>query len=531
MVSLLGACKDQLDVKNPNQPTPSSAANESGVISLAQGGLYVNGFRDGIKYSDGVPGYFWTGAIGFHELMGDEIGEEAANVYGNQIGMPDVVILDDGTKVLNPSSINTQVGLLKTINVNANAGANPLFYEWAYMYTINNAMNNVLSIAAATTFSGDAATATTKKNTLMAWAYFWKGYAYSRIGSIYIAGIINDKSGTTNGNYVAKEAIITEANKNLDQASTLLTALTNDVNYQNVLKALIPDFNQVGKGLPPAPDMWKRTINTLKARNILVNTTTKTMTATQWNQILTLVNDGVKSTDYVFTGRSNSNADFINSQNGSIAAKSTGAPGAVTYKISERLMQDFNAGDKRVDNNFTKLASPSLFNSDRGNSFNTRWQLVSGGKKVAGAVVLSDQTIGAYELYLSSTYEENELMKAEAKLYTGDITGGLASIDAVRTYQGAGLAALSGLALDAAKEELRKERRTGLAFRGLSFYDARRWGVITDGRKGAVVVDKAGKVNTNATIQYNFVPYWDVPDNELAYNPAAAGSATTTLLK
>ncbi len=34
-------------------------------------------------------------------------------------------------------------------------------------------------------------------------------------------------------------------------------------------------------------------------------------------------------------------------------------------------------------------------------------------------------------------------MKAEAKIYTGDIAGGVASIDAVRTLQGAGLAALS----------------------------------------------------------------------------------------
>lgn len=524
LLGLISACKEQLDVKNPNQPTPGSAATETGVLALGQGGVFVSGFKE-LKYYDGVPGRFWTGAIGFHELMGDEIGEEAANQYGNQIGMPDVVILDDGTKVANPSAINTQIALIRTINVNANAGANPLYYEWAYMYNMNNAMNSVLEIAEATKFSGDATAATSKKNTVKAWAYWWKGYAYSRIGSIYYAGIINDKTGTTNANYVTKEKIIDEASKNLDQAATLLSGLTNDANYQTVMKALIPDFNQVGKGVPPAPDMWKRSINTLKARNILVNTPAKTMTAAQWSQILTLTNDGVKAADNVFTGRSNDNGDFYGRVDGNIAAKSTGVPGTVTYKVSERLIQDFPAGDKRLANNFTQLAAPALFNSDRGNSFNTRWQLVSGGKGLTGVVVLSNQTVGAYELYLSSTYEENELMKAEAKIYTGDIAGGLASIDAIRTYQGAGLAPLSGLSLDAANEELRKERRVGLAFRGLSFYDARRWEVITKGRTGAVVVDKAGKVNTNATIQYNFLDYWDVPDNELAYNPAASGSA------
>jgi hypothetical protein len=526
-LAVLSGCKEQLDVQNPNQPSPASASTESGVISLAQGGVYISGFKE-LKYYDGVPGRFWTGAVGFHELMGDIIGEEAANQYGNQIGMPDYVILDDGTKVINPSAVNTQIALVRFVNVNANAGANPLFYEWAYMYNLNNSMNSVLELAEKATYGGDA---TIRKNTIKAWAYWWKGYAYSRIGSIYYAGVVNNSVGVTNGNYVAKEKIIEEATKNLDQAATLLGGLSSETNYQTVMKALIPDFIQVGKGVPLTPDMWKRSINTLKARNILVNSTTKAMTAAQWGQILTLTNDGVKSADNVFTGRSNDNGDFFSRIDGNLAGK-TSSPGTPTgtYKISERLIQDFNSGDKRLANNFTQLAAPALFNSDRGNSFNTRWRLVDAGKGMAGTVVLSNQASGAYELYLSSTYEENELMKAEAKIYTGDIAGGLSSIDAVRTFQGAGLAPLSGLSLDAAKEEIRKERRTGLVFRGLSFYDARRMGIINDisqggGRKGAVVVDKAGKVSTNATINYNFLDYWDVPDNELAYNPAASGSA------
>jgi hypothetical protein len=135
---------------------------------------------------------------------------------------------------------------------------------------------------------------------------------------------------------------------------------------------------------------------------------------------------------------------------------------------------------------------------------------------------------------MASTHEESELTKAEAKLYTGDVDGGLQIIDGIRTLQGAALdpVAGTGLSLEAAREELRRERRVVLPFRGLSFYDARRWGVINDiaqggGCTGAVVVDQAGKLNTNATINYNFLDYWDVPDNKLAYNPPAAGSAPT----
>lgn len=525
-ITSLGACKEQLDVKNPNQPTAASAASEIGVISLGQGAVYVAGMgtTSGIKYYDGVPGGFWTGATGFHELMGDLIGEEAANQFGNQIGMPDVVTLDDGTKVLNPSSIPTQKALLRTVNVNAQGASNPLYYEWSYMYILNNGMNSVLEIAAATKFSGDGAAA--KLNTLKAWAYWWKGYAYSRLGSIYYAGLINDQVGVTNGNYVTKEALIAEAAKNFDLASAALTALgTGGADYTAVLNGLIPDFNKVGKGALQTPAMWKRSINTMKARNILVNTTVKAMTAAQWGQILTLTNDGVTASDNVLTGRSNDNADFINRLNGTIALKSTGPPGSITYKISERLIQDFNTGDKRLTNNFTQLASASLFNTDRGNSFNTRWQLVNKGKGMAGVITYTNQDVGAHELYLAGTYEENELMKAEANINTGVIAGGLAGIDAVRTFQGAGLPAPSGLSADAAKEEIRKERRTALAFRGLSFYDARRLEVITNGRTNAVVIDKAGKLNTKATITYNFLDYWDVPDNELAYNLPASGSA------
>ena len=527
-----GACKEQLDVKNPNQPTPESAATEPGVIALAQGGVYVSGFKE-LKYFDGVPGRFWTGAVGFHELMGDIIGEEAANQYGNQIGMPDYVILDDGTRVNNPSSIPTQIALLRTVNVNANAGANPVYHEWAYMYNMITSMNSVLDIAEKTTFSGDGTVPTTKKNTVKAWAYFWKGFAYSRIGSIYYAGIINDAVGATNSNYATKEKIIEEAAKNLDQAATLLTGLTPDATatttYNGVMTGLIAEYNRIGKGLIMTPDMWKRTINTLKARNILVNTRAKEMTAAQWGQILTLTTDGVKAADNVLTGRSNANGDFFGNVDGNLAGKTTGLVGSVTYKISERLIQDYPVGDMRLANNFNLLAAPGIFNSDRGNSFNTRWQLVNKGKGMAGVVVLSNQDVGGYELYLSSTYEENELMKAEAKIYTGDIVGGLAAIDAVRTHQGAGLTALSDLTQAQALEELRKERRVGLVFRGLSFYDARRWGVIDDiskggGRTNAVIVDKAGKVSTKATINYNFLDYWDVPDNELAYNPATAGA-------
>ena len=524
MSSMMMSCKDQLDIQNPNQPTPASAATESGVIGLAQGAIYINGFTSsGDKYYDGVVGAFYNGVVGFHEMMGDVVAAEAANTYMNNLSAPNSVTLDDGTVVANPNSPSQQITLLRNINVNAQQGGNPGFHEWALMYGLNNAANSILEVVEKTTFSGDAAT---KKNTVKAWAYLWKGFAYARIGSIYYAGLINNASSSTNGNYVAKEKIIEESNANYDKAAALLGAITNTADYSSVLGALIPSYFQTGKGVVPTTAQFIKNLNTLKARNIIVNTPVASMTAAQWNQILTLTNAGVGSSDPVFAGNTNTAGDIFSPLSYSVAARCVGANASGgTFKISERLIQDFNAGDKRLANNFNQFAV-WVGNSDRGNAFNTRWGIKDGGNGLAGVMVYTNRTAGMAELYMLSSYEENELMKAEAKLYTGDIAGAATSINNIRTYQGAGLAALASTDLATVKEELRKERRVALAFRGLAFYDARRWGVLDSGRKNAVVISKDGKtINTKASITYGYLDYWDVPDNELAYNPAAAGSA------
>ena len=523
IAGILTSCKKELDVANPNQPTPSTANTETGIVSLAQGSILINGFRN-VKYFDGVYGRFWSGAIGFHEMMGDVVLAEAANAFINQIGSPEVVNYSDGTSRANPNAPNTHRSLFKLVNSNSNLGQNPLYYEWAYMYNMINGANNVLEVSKTTSFSGDEAT---KKATLEVWAYFWKGYAYSRIGSIYYAGIINNAATGTNANYVTKEKIIEEANVNFDKALTLLNGLTNSPEYTTFLGKLIPSSSKVGKGGVLTPDMWKRNINTLKARNILVNTTIDKMTAAQWQAILVLANNGIQANDLIFTGRTDANGDFI----AGTVSSFTQSPnaGGSTYKLSERFVQEFRAGDKRLTNNI-KQTTTWTGNSDRGNSFNTRFTLINAGSGLPGVVVFANSAIGGFETVLAGNYEENELMKAEAKLNTGDITGALQSIDLVRNYQGAGLAPVSGLSLALAKEELRRERRVAVPFRGLSFYDARRWNVIKSlasggGRTNAVVLKTTGVVDLNASIDYNFIDYWDVPDNELAYNPPAAGSA------
>lgn len=531
----VAGCKKQLDVKNPNEPTPEASANEQGVLSIAQGGIYINGFKT-LKYGDGVFGLFWSGAMGFHELLGDVIGAEAANSFLNQIGCPDKVILDPAnpgaTTILNPNNPNKWYSFSRTVNQNDQQGSNFSYYEWAYMYNMISACNSLLDLISQVSFSGNGAT---KAATLRAWAHFWKGFAYSHIGSVYYAGIINNTTGKTNGNYVTKEAIITEANAQLDNAVTDLNAASSTSDYDEIVGKLIPSFCQTGLGMPPTKAMWIRTINTLKARNLLVNKTYASMTAGDWNTILTLTANGVQQGDYIFTGRTTATGDFLPASASTVAAKiQSSAAGGGTYKLSERWVQEFKAGDLRKTNNVKQSATPWVGNTDRGNAFNTRFTLYNGGNGVAGTYVYANTSTGAFELPLASTYEENALMRAEALINTGQVDPGLALVDAVRTYMGAGLAPVTGTGLTQvqAQEELRRERRVALAFRGLSFYDARRFkfsepASTGGGRTGCTVVSNTGVTYTNATVDYGYLDYWDVPDNELAYNPAASGSAPT----
>lgn len=526
-IAAIIGCKKDLAIENPNNPTPESLNTETGIVSYATGATYINGFRS-LKYTDGVFGPFWSGALGFHELMGDVIGCDAANAFMNQIGCPEKVIFDDASVLANPNSPNTQRGLLTQINQNASAGNNTIYYEWAYMYNLIKVCNLLLEKVDEVNYSGDAAS---KKAAIKAWAYWWKGYAYSRIGSTYYAGIINNSSQGTNGNYVSNTAIITEANATLDKAVAAANAAPSVSEFTNMLTRIIPIHFQVGKGYPTTPAMLARNVNTLKARNLLVNKPLANMTGSDWNNLLTLVNNGIQASDNVFTIRTDAVGNLFTNGQTCTGRTQSNTPGGNTYKLSERWVQEFKPGDLRRTQNVIG-GTPYIGQSDRGNAHFTRWALKEGGTGLPGVVVFASNTPGSLEIYAAGTYEENELMKAEALINTGQINSGLAIIDAIRTLQGAGLTPVSGtgLTLAQAKEELRRERRIVLAFRGISFYDARRLGFIKSianggGRTGCVLLSPTNVVSTNGTIDYNYLDYWHVPENELAYNPPVSGSA------
>ena len=540
LLLVFGSCKKQLDVQDPNDPTFSGNVNsEAGIAAYAKGGVYWNGFNYGdVWLGDSYFSLPW----GYHELMGDIIGGgQGSNNQTTTIGVPDQFQADP----TDPSTIfvNTAPQALSIVRGFNNTGAtasgnNALYYEWVNMYAMISACNLTLVHLPDIGLSQD------KANTVMAWAYWWKGYAYAQIGTLYYAGLIVDEANTIISNYVDHSAIIEESNKNLNQAMTILNGISNQGDYAAMIAQLIPLQNQAGLGVPLTSDQWIRTINTMLARNILLNhlapfvnknpnasiskSSITPMTSEDWQAVINFCNNGVKQGDNVFTGRTSESNSYFSPAGGSVAALLASSNQTTTYKLSERAVQQFKSGDKRLEN-FT-TTNGTFFGDANTNS--TRYSLVDGVTEgLSGIPILGSREPGELEIYIGPTYEENALMLAEANIRTGNIETGLGYIDEVRHYQGAGVAAVkgTGLTLTGALQELTMERLAALTLRGLSFYDLRRWGWIYSianggGRYGCTLIYNS-IVYTNATIDYNFMDYWDVPADETDKNPPADGSA------
>lgn len=540
IILLASSCKKELNQINPNAPTIiGNVTNEAGVAAYASGGVYWNGFN----YGDGWLGNsYFSLPWGYHELMGDVVGGGAgSNNQTTTMGVPESFTPDPvgapGTVVTNPSP---QITIIRNFNNTASTAAanNALYYEWLNMYSMINVMNTVLlQLPNITDLSPS------KAATIQAWCYFWKGYAYAQIGTLYYAGLVEDEPNVINNKFVSHDDIIAESNKQLNNALTALQGI-NENEYGDIMAKLIPQQNQVGLGMPLSSTQWIKTINTLLARNILFNKLSPfvngnpaatitgasigPISSTDWNSIITYCNAGVQKGDYVFTGRSTATNSFFTPTGGTVASLCAQSNHNSTYKVSERIVQQFQSGDARLAN-FTQ--SDGIFTGDASTN-STRYSLVDGvDSNLNGIPILGSKEPGGIEIYIGPTYEENALMLAEAYIQTGQIEQGLGLIDEVRTYQGAGIPAVAGtgLNLPQALTVLCQERLAALAFRGLSFYDLRRWGWTYGaskggGRWGCNLIYQS-TLYTKAYINYNYMDYWDVPADETDKNPPSEDSA------
>jgi hypothetical protein len=551
LMVLFGAagCKKQLNVGNPNSPTLSAdVTNEASLAALGQGSAYIDGFAASNAYNWLGSSYFSLN-YSYSELLADMVGSTDANEIVNTINIPYYVILDNSSIYTSGGGANNeaQVTQLRVGNTRAStaAGYNALYYQWCNMYILNGSMNTFLAtIPTIKGLSSDAV------STMQAWAYFWKGYAYSVIGSQYTAGLIVNTASLTNNNYLIKDSIIAESNYYFNLASTTVGGISaGSADYSTVMSELIPTaFQGTPHGGVLTPTMWQHNINTMLARNILVNklspfvnqslsatitgASIPVMGQTDWQSVLTLATNGIQTGDAVFTATSTPVNSLYSQNTGTITLMAAGPNQDLVFQPGLRLTQNFNPGDQRLKLDFTATAADTFYND----YFSTVYSLIDTANGSATVYNYSDQKdVGAYELFIAGSWEENTLMLAEANIMTGNINAGLALVDAERTYQGAGVAATSGTGLTQAQayNQLVRERRVALFGRGLSFWDSRRWGWIYDIKQGGgsygnqllyLPATGSSVMNYNATIDYNFMDYWDIPADEIILNPPSAAT-------
>jgi len=490
---------DELQVESPNERTPAVLETEEGWTGQATG-----------IYNAMGGGWFEWIVWYYHESMGDAFVVPWGNYNWRTMNHPTSISFTDGT-VHRP--IDTNRGLTQpeeTVLLNSRDEAEPPFlYEWRQMYRINNEANLILQILndGNVTFVGDAVA---KQQGYAAWAYFWKGFAMARVGSMYEQGLVIDTYGVTNSNYVDRTEVIAESNRLFD------LAIQNAPGFDEVSSVVPGQFG----GITSAS--LAQMARTMKARNILVNKYRADITNAEWQEIATLTATGIDD---------NTNALALVADNATYLGSVT-----PTYRYwlgwafaSERLIQEFYPGDNRLGS-FSVVENVATPTTTADTAFQYTgargWHFIS--PYLIDPPYYGEATIGDMTLYLISA-EENALMNAEANFELGNLAEAAAGVNASRTMQGAGLADEDAASIT--WETIRRERRVALAgTRGaLSFYDNRRMGWVRDvseggGRPNAWVRPKDANgniltIDKGATINYNYLEYWSPPIHELTFNP------------
>lgn len=530
LILFIASCKkSELKLDDPNNPTPTgSLASVKGVEQFALGiwnKLYVGN-------------NLLVHSMNMHSFMGDEQWCSAGNWGWRYVNQVDKITLPAPYNKIIPGVLvidqPTQLKALNNLTATNSAQTNALVYEWNLGYFTNGQANFLLQAV-----ENPAITVPpTEKAVLQAYAYWWKGFAYSRIGSMYVAGVINDKTdGSTDSQYKTRQQMITEANANFDKAIALLTPIAAaDAVYTSTMNAIIPGFNKPA-GVVITPQMWIRGINTYKARNILVNKKISELTTADLAAIKTLSTAGLVQGDISFLlGISLLPAEGLSPNNQQhILLWNSHANNPGWMYPSERWVQDFKPGDQRFVKGVSTLPNAEVNRQSRGYQFGGRYFFTA----IQNGGYWSTNARTGFANFAGS-WEENSLMRAEVEIRSNNIEAGLAFIDQVRSANGAGLTATVGTGLNQvqALEELRRERRIALTLRGVAFYDARRWGITAKvsaggGRANAIVIipnseigatPAGGYTPLSCLVDYNYWDYWDVPVHEFSYNSPASGS-------
>jgi starch-binding outer membrane protein, SusD/RagB family len=485
------ACEEGLNVTNPNNPTPDIVENEEGIKRVARG-----------VYSKGGGWFEWI-TWQIHEHMADNAVAPWVNFNFNRFhGNPERIIYSDGTEVLPPerdANGRNQPQWIDFINRRDDPEGG-VELEWQSMYRINNEANLILQTleGGEVDFSGNAQA---KERGYYAWAYFWKGYSYSRIGLAYEYGLIVDTYGSTNNNYLTPDEILEESNRMFNLAID---------HASNGIGSMINDIQPAIFGTNITEASFIQAANTFIARNLISGQMRDNITQTEWEEIRDTALDGLETNDGTFRIASDE-ATFLTSITATWRMANT------WMMPSARVVQAAkHEGDARGDL-FVDYNEPPYNNRISQPHLNTLHYALP---PYAG-------TAPGIPTYLTSA-EENLLILAEAEFELGNPETAAGYIDQVRVMQGAGLPALG----EATLEDIRRERRIALFMRNTGFYDARRFGELSgcvDNLWVYQMIDDAPPpvLDEEATICYGYKEYLPVPEHETVFNPLDGGQQPT----
>lgn len=486
------ACEDGLDVSNPNEPTPEVLNTEQGVQRQALG-LWSNGAG-------------WTEWVIWMLLegMGDNVVQPWGNFdWGNFVLPIEEISFSDGETIAVSAlrgAGRTQEESIDFVN-DRNVSQGSIDQTWIVAYAqINDANLLLQALDEGVSIVGDAAA---KESAYRSWANYWKAFSYMQVALLYEGGLIVDTPGQTNENFVDNSELIEESNRLFD------LALSGAENFDAISNTVTPGIFPTNM----TSTSYRQAINTLKARNILLSKRRPDVTNQEWQEILTLTQNGLESNDGTM---------LIDSDETTFLSAVTGRWRLATnvwHRVSPRVIQVmFENDDNRID--FFQFADAGGFfdNNTITQHVNAPWITIDGSP-------YASTTPGTPQYFVSA--EENMLMQAEAQLALGDPAAAGALIDAARSMQDAGLPSVGNATL----EDIQKERKVGLFMRGLAFYDARRFGIIDSKAEGGgltdvwvyQVDDATGAARNNldeeADIFFNFVDYFPIPDVETDFNP------------
>ena len=494
------SCENGLDVNNPNEPTLEVVKNEEGLKRVARG-IYGTG-----------NGWFEWIVWMYHESMGDNVTIPYTNYNWFYLsGTVEKVAMSDGTVVTPAASSNTGRSQSDWVNF-VNDREDPrgaIQYEWEAMYRMNNEANLILkTLDEGVDFSGAPAVQAEKQKAYKAFAHFWKGYAYSRIGLMYERGLIIDEYGENNNNFVTPGAMLTESNRQFDLALQDIGSLSS----------IITDIQPEIFPTSVTAASMEQAANTIKARNLLCGSYRSELTQADWQEIKSLASNGLMSND---------GALLIDSDEATFLTTITARWRLANFWAapSARIIQAAaHAGnDQRLSNNFAQATALSLTRSTANPHLNAPFQAL--------APYASPNPAEAPQYLVSA--EENMLMLAEAELALGNPDVAAGHINDVRTMQSAGVNPINS----ATVEDIYWERKIALFMRNLAFYDNRRFKYLLSETEGGGLDDawiyrwdsdnSQFNLDQQATLYYDFAEYWPLPVQETTFNsPDGSGSPT-----